>query len=167
MNGTLIKKIKNLCTRLFKRDIKKKVITLENEMDHPRTKNVPNFEDRFSTRDRTPLSKNTLTTIALFKNGPPNENTPQNGVFFPSKVPLLKKLSRYQLFINFLIEHTNGNRLPSVQFIVENCMFENELVFTNKIIKTHKVEALECGDLVKDQKTNRLYLARTKKYDGE
>jgi hypothetical protein len=132
---------------------------------HSGDKKVTNFEDKFSTRDRTPISKNTLECIALFKNVPKNENTHQNGGFFNQVGTFQKKLSRYQVYINFIVKHYKTyDKLPSTSFIVENCKFENELVFTRKIILIHKEEALKCGDMAQDRETKRYYLVRIEEY---
>jgi hypothetical protein len=165
MKGTFLKIIKKLYNLVFIKDTDSKENIDIEVRGHLGDKDGTNFEDKFSTRDRTPLSKNTLATIALFKNVPQNENTPQNGGFFNQEGTFSKKLSRYQVYINFLIKHYNMyDKLPTLSFVVENCKFENELVFTKKITEQHKEEALQCGDMTQDTETKRFYLVRTEEY---
>jgi hypothetical protein len=47
---------------------------------------------------------------------------------------------------------------------MKNCKFNNKLVFTEKIIKNHKLEAIELGDLKKEEVSNRLVLLKKEKY---
>lgn len=159
MIKTLVRIITKFYNKLSKRIPHKEEKVREQE-GH---KKVINFENDFYTMDRTPLSKNTLATINLFKNVPQNINTPENEGIFYSKGTFSKILTRYEVFINFLIKHNQDKKLPRENFIIENCRFENELIFTKKIIRIHKNEGLVNGDLVKDEK-NRFFLIREEKY---
>ena len=160
MIRTLVRIITKFCNKHHKRDLTKE----EKINDHKGNKKVIKFENNFSTIDRTPLSKNTILTINLFKNVPQNINTPENGEIFYSEDQFSKKLTRYEEFINFVIKHNTDSRLPKENFIGENCRYENELVFTKKIIQKLKEEGLTTGDLIKNDK-GRYFLARKEKYE--
>jgi hypothetical protein len=120
--------------------------------------------DLYSTRDQSEISFNTIDVINKFKKVPKKIKAPQEEGFFEKKVLLTKKLNRYETFINYLIENSNNNRIPTVKNIMKNCKFNNKLVFTEKIIKNHKLEAIELGDLKKEEVSNRLVLLKKEKY---
>jgi hypothetical protein len=160
-NRTFFMKIKKLYKQLFKWSSTEIIVISEKDIS---PKCPENILDLYLTRDRTPLSESTLATINIFKNVLENKDRLKKGGILNSNVLNSKILTRYQVFINFLIEHSNGNKLPSEKFIIENCIYENRLVYTERKIKEHKKEAVECGDLIKDASSGRLILKKESNY---
>jgi hypothetical protein len=160
MFDTFVLKLTNLYKKLFK-----KPEPIKEPLE--KISRVQKGDDKgtfdFSTMDRTPLSKNTIALIEYFENGIKNSETPKIGGDFENEGTISKKLSRYETFINFLIEHNNDNQLPNNNFIIENCKYGKDGKFTRKIILSHKNEAIHKGDLVKNDK-NRYILIRKEKY---
>lgn len=154
---------------LFKKADKKDILMDTEKNDKSKKNRQPldsplDLDDLYSTRDKTPLSFNTLAVIALFKNGTKILETPQNGCNFEKKGLRLDKLTRYQVLINFLIEHKEGEELPEEKFIVENCMYKNEKLYSRKIVKKHKADGAEIGDLYQQTIGGKYYLSRLEKY---
>jgi hypothetical protein len=137
--------------------------TKKNKMYQKCSINIPKNKFEFLNMDRSTLGKETIELIKFFKNGTKNLETYKSGESFKNDEPILKKLSRYETFINFLIEHNIDEKLPQGKFINKYCMYKNELIYSTSIIKRHKLEALEKGDLIKNDE-GRYILSRKEKY---
>jgi hypothetical protein len=135
----------------------------KNKMYQKCSKNIPKNKFEFLNMDSSALRIETIELVEFFKNGTKNLETYKNEDNLKNDVPILKKLSRYETFINFLIEHNGDEKLPQGKFISKYCMYNNELIYSTSIIKRHKLEALEKGDLIKND-DGRYVLSRKEKY---
>jgi hypothetical protein len=164
MFDTFVLKLTNLYKKLFK-----KPEPIKEPLGKISRASEGQVEGRydFSTMDCTPLSKNTIELIEYFEKGIKNSETPKIGGNFDNEGKVSKKLTRYETYINFLIKHTYDEKMPTDKFVIENCKYENVLVFTPKIIRSHKKEGVEKGDFIQEgdsKHTLRHILIRKEKY---
>jgi hypothetical protein len=153
---------------IFKKTVNEEIPTCTSEnISKEKIQNVPNKKvnlyDKYSTMDQTPLSVQTINTIALFKNVPKNIKVSKMGGNFEEEGTFLEKLTQYEVFINLLIDHSKGEKLPPVKFIIENWKYGDEEI-TTKIIRNFKKKGVQKGDIGQYEATERYYLKRFDKY---
>jgi hypothetical protein len=105
----------------------------------------------------------TINLIKFFKGQEVEKENTQNGGNFESDLLPQKKLTRYETFFNYVLEHNNQNYLPTNQEIYENLEFEGKK-FTEFLVKFEKKNGSNIGDFVLDKNINKYKLIRKTKY---
>jgi ASC-1-like (ASCH) protein len=87
----------------------------------------------------------------------------QNGGNFDNDIIPPKKLSRYETFFNFILEHNIDGYLPANKEIYENLVYEGKN-FTEFLVNYEKKQGRKIGDIVLDHEVKKFKLVRKEKY---